>query len=93
MSRGGRDVTGAFPELAVGLAGAAGGRAAILDGEVAALDGSRPSFALLQRRLHVSRPAWSLVAAVPVTYIVFDAGRLLTARSWVQRRVSWRICP
>jgi ATP-dependent DNA ligase len=43
-----------------------------LDGELTAFGDERPSFALPQRRLHVTRPAPSLVAAVPVTFIAFD---------------------
>jgi hypothetical protein len=34
--------------------------------------GDRPSFALLQQRLHVAGPTARLLAAVPVAYYVFD---------------------
>ena len=90
-SRAGHDVTAAYPDLA-GLAAAAAGRQAILDGEIVALgdDGIRPSFAGLQRRMHVRRPAAGLLAAVPVSYLVFDLlsldGRALLARPYEQRR-------
>ena len=87
-SRGGRDVTGTFPELAAGVLEAADGRAVILDGEVAALDGSLPSFALLQRRLHVSRPAWSCsdcaAAAASSTSAAFCC---VTSSIWVMARL------
>jgi hypothetical protein len=66
-SRG--DVTGSYPEVAAPLARAAGRRTMILDGEVTVFDGDRPSFALLQRRIHVARPSPGLVATVPVTYV------------------------
>src|SRR5438034_7195014 len=52
-----RDVTTTYPELAT-LADGVGARAAVLDGEVAAFDDrSRPSFGLLQQRMHVASPA------------------------------------
>ena len=61
-----------------------------LDGELTAFGEQRPSFAQLQRRLHVGRPAPSLVAAVPVTFIAFDllwqAGRSLLRSPYAQRR-------
>jgi bifunctional non-homologous end joining protein LigD len=70
--RSGQDVTSSYPEVAAALARAAGRRTLILDGELTAFGEDRPSFALLQRRLHVTRPAPALVAAVPVTFIAFD---------------------
>lgn len=71
-ARSGSDVTSSYPEVAATLTRAAGRRTLILDGELTAFGDERPSFALLQRRLHVARPAPSLVAAVPVTFIAFD---------------------
>lgn len=68
------DVTDTFPELA-GLAEATGGRRAVLDGEVVALDGAGvPSFARLQQRMHVAQRAEAARRAVevPVAYQVFD---------------------
>jgi bifunctional non-homologous end joining protein LigD len=89
-NRNGSDVTAAFPEIAAALARAAGRRTLILDGEVTAFDGERPSFSRLQRRLHQARPAATLVASVPVTYVAFDllrqARRDLLANPYEQRR-------
>ncbi len=77
VSRTGRDITHAYPELS-GLAAAvrtAGGSAAVLDGEIVAFGGeSWPSFELLQRRMNIgtAAEARTLVGQVPVTYVVFD---------------------
>lgn len=71
-SRTGRDVTATYPDLA-GLADAAGD--VVLDGEIVAFgDDSWPSFEALQQRMNVAKAAQvrSLVAEVPVTYLVFD---------------------
>jgi ATP dependent DNA ligase domain len=70
--RGGGDVTGTYPEVAASLGRAAGRRTVILDGEITVFDGDRPSFAMLQRRMHATRPAPALLAAAPVTYVAFD---------------------
>jgi bifunctional non-homologous end joining protein LigD len=70
-SRAGRDVTSAYPELAA-VAAAAGSRTLVIDGEIVALAGGRPSFSALQRRMHVTRPGPRLAAAVPVTFMAFD---------------------
>ena len=70
-SRLGRDITTTYPDLA-GVAGGAGGRQLVLDGEIVASGpGGKPDFAAL-RRMHVRRPSARLAAAVPVTYLVFD---------------------
>ena len=72
LSRNDRDVSSSYPELGE-LAGLLGRRGAILDGEIVALDPrGRPSFAQLQRRMHVAGPPASLLSAVPVAYYVFD---------------------
>jgi bifunctional non-homologous end joining protein LigD len=73
-SRSGRDITAAYPELGL-LAGAARGRTLVLDGEIVALSGPRPDFTALQRRMTAGRPGTGLLAAVPVTLIVFDVLR------------------
>jgi bifunctional non-homologous end joining protein LigD len=73
-SRNLNDVTDSYPEL-LALGAALGSRSAILDGEIVAFakDG-RPSFAALQRRMHVSSrtQARRLAAGTPVTYVIFD---------------------
>jgi bifunctional non-homologous end joining protein LigD len=88
-SRGGRDITAVYPELAA-LAAVAGRRSLVLDGEIVALSGPRPDFTVLQRRMRASRPGAGLLAAVPVTLIIFDVLRSgredLTGRPYVLRR-------
>ena len=73
-SRGGRDITAVYPELGA-LAAVAGRRTLVLDGEIVALSGPRPDFTVLQRRMRASRPGAGLLAAVPVTLIIFDVLR------------------
>ena len=64
----------------------------LLDGEVVALDGGRPSFGALAERMHVRdrRKAERLAATRPVTLMVFDLLRLfgsdLTAQPLSARR-------
>ncbi len=72
-SRTGRDITAAYPELRA-LGPAAGPRQLVLDGEIVAFDGGRPSFEALQPRMHVTSPAQAaqLAGTTPVTYLVFD---------------------
>jgi bifunctional non-homologous end joining protein LigD len=89
LSRGSRDMTRAYPELA-GLAHQAGAREMVLDGEIAAFAAGRPSFAALQRRMHVAAPSPRLLAAVPATYLVFDImqlnGESLISEPYARRR-------
>ena len=73
-SRTGRDITAAYPELAA-LAAVAGRRTLVLDAEIVALSGPRPDFTALQRRMRTGRPGGGLLAAVPVTLIIFDVLR------------------
>lgn len=63
-SRNGNDFTAAYPELRGVFGDGLGGRAAVLDGEIVALDEyGRPDFTLLQnRRAHPQ----------PVSYFAFD---------------------
>jgi bifunctional non-homologous end joining protein LigD len=88
-SRNGRDITAAYPELSV-LTAVAGRRTLALDGEIVALSGPRPDFTALQRRMRTGRPGAGLLAAVPVTLIVFDVLRSgrgqLAGRPYVLRR-------
>lgn len=89
-SRTERDVTAAFPELG-GLADTYDDL--LLDGEVVALDGGRPSFHALTERMHVGERgrAEKLARTRPVTLMVFDLLRLfgqdLTGQPWSARRV------
>ncbi len=89
LSRGDRDMARSYPELA-DLARQSGTRDMVLDGEITAFDGGRPSFAALQRRMHVGAPAPRLVAAVPVTYLAFDImyadGQPLISEPYARRR-------
>jgi bifunctional non-homologous end joining protein LigD len=85
VSRTGRDITHAYPELA-GLAAAvraAGAERAVLDGEIVALAtvpgaaagaAGRPSFEALQQRMNLSAAddVRLLASRVPVTYLAFD---------------------
>ena len=74
LSRNGRDITLAYPEL-YPLAGAVAGHDLVLDGELVAFDETgRPSFGALVPRMHQRRPSRvaELAASVPVTYMIFD---------------------
>ncbi len=74
-SRTGNDVTASYPELAdLG----ASYDDMLLDGEVVALEGGRPSFGALADRMHVRdrRKAERLATVRPVTLMVFDLLRL-----------------
>jgi bifunctional non-homologous end joining protein LigD len=90
-ARSGNDITVAYPELA-GIG--ADLDDALIDGEIVAFDNGRPSFGLLQTRMHVRSPAKAaqLVARTPVTFIAFDLLRLygvdLTARPLHERRAT-----
>jgi bifunctional non-homologous end joining protein LigD len=91
MTRNDRDVTVTYPELGE-VARALAAHDAILDGEIVALEDGRPSFGLLQQRMHVVKPAQvrTLAAKVPVVYFVFDLlwldGTDLTGLPYDQRR-------
>jgi bifunctional non-homologous end joining protein LigD len=72
LSRNLLDITSNYPELHA-LTRALGRRRAVLDGEIVAVGPEGiPSFAQLQRRMHVSQPTPRLVRQVPVTYLLFD---------------------
>ena len=88
-SRLGNEVTAAYPEIE---AQAAVVGDALLDGEIVAIRDGRPSFELLQSRMHVRSAAEArrLATATPVTFVVFDLLRRygvdLTARPFDERR-------
>ena len=69
---------------------ATGGRDVVVDGEIVALDGGRPSFSRLQRRMHTPRPRRPLVAEVPAAFYVFDLlevhGQDIAALTYLERR-------
>jgi bifunctional non-homologous end joining protein LigD len=93
MTRNDRDVTVTYPELGE-VARALATHDAILDGEIVALEDGRPSFGLLQQRMHVVKPAQvrTLMAKVPVVYFLFDLlwldGTDLTGLPYDQRRAK-----
>ncbi|HEX7671692.1 MAG TPA: non-homologous end-joining DNA ligase, partial [Polyangiaceae bacterium] len=69
-----RVMTASYPEVARAVRALSPDRL-VLDGEVVAFDGEgRPSFQLLGRRMHLTRPhdVAHAASAVPVTYVVFD---------------------
>jgi bifunctional non-homologous end joining protein LigD len=92
MSRGEKDLTRGFPELAE-LEEHLRRRAAVLDGEIVAFDDAgRPSFGRLQRRLNLTTPTMVTRRAeeVPASYLVFDVlyldGRSLLDQPYDARR-------
>ena len=90
-TRNGNDATAAYPEL-VAMAKDAGD--ALLDGEIVAFAAGRPSFGLLQTRMHVrsATEARRLARTAPVTFVAFDLLRRfgvdLTGRPYVERRAT-----
>ncbi|MEJ3657319.1 non-homologous end-joining DNA ligase [Actinomycetes bacterium KLBMP 9759] len=89
FSRNDRDVTTSYPDVAMVLDTDA--TPMVLDGELVALDDhGRSDFGLLQQRMHVMKPTAALIAAVPVTFAVFDVlqldGRSLLDLPYAQRR-------
>jgi bifunctional non-homologous end joining protein LigD len=90
-TRLGGDATVAYPELA---SLGEGIEDALVDGEVVAFADGRPSFGLLQTRMHVRSAAQAagLVETAPVSFIAFDLLRLygvdLTARPLSERRAT-----
>lgn len=92
QSRNLLDMTLQYPELQE-LPAALRRRSALLDGEIIAVDDlNRPSFARLQRRMHISKPAVALRLAgeIPAWYVVFDLlytdGLSLLHRPYHERR-------
>jgi bifunctional non-homologous end joining protein LigD len=91
-SRNQLDITRRYPELRA-LRDTLRKHDAVLDGEIVALDeDDRPSFARLQRRMHVNGDARieSLAREVPILYVLFDLlyldGQSLMDRPYPQRR-------
>ena len=89
FARGKGSVTAAFPDVANALAGCG---EAILDGEIVVMgkgDRVRP-FSALQPRLKKIAPDASLLAELPVVYLVYDllyeTGESLLALPFVERR-------
>lgn len=92
-ARSGIDITARYPELTADGAPFLPVDDAIVDGEVVAFDAQgRPSFSLLQNRMHLTRPREieREVIRTPVVYLLFDLLRLdghdLTGMPLRQRR-------
>ncbi|HEU5269300.1 MAG TPA: hypothetical protein VFU36_05185, partial [Jatrophihabitans sp.] len=91
-SRNDRDVTVSYPEL-LPLAEVFGDEQVILDGEIVAFDqAGRPSFRLLQDRMHIgsATQAAALSKSRPVVLLAFDllhyAGQPLLTLPYAERR-------
>ncbi|MGG7104769.1 non-homologous end-joining DNA ligase [Rhodococcus sp. 24CO] len=89
-SRNGNRVSESFPEIVDALAAVLGHRETVLDGEIVALDKGVPSFARLQRRMHVRAPSAELRNDALTTYYVFDVldidGTSTTELPYLERR-------
>jgi bifunctional non-homologous end joining protein LigD len=92
QSRRLEDVTARYPELAP-IAEQLADRAAVLDGEVVAMDEEgRPSFQLIQRRMGLTNPGMVTrrVRETPVDYMIFDLlhldGRCVRKLPYPERR-------
>ena len=91
-SRTARDITLQYPELRA-LGPELGARAALLDGEIAALDSEgKPSFERLQSRIHLTGEAAirRKMRDTPVTLMLFDVlhldGHSTMGKPWTERR-------
>jgi bifunctional non-homologous end joining protein LigD len=73
VGRRGNEITSRYPELR-GLGEALGATPVVLDGEIVAFDGERPSFERLQQRMHVTNESAvrRLVREIPVVFLAFD---------------------
>ncbi|MCP1430527.1 bifunctional non-homologous end joining protein LigD [Microbacterium foliorum] len=92
-ARSGTDITARYPELTADCAPFLPVGDAIVDGEIVAFDRQgRPSFSLLQNRMHLTRPREieREVVRTPIVFMVFDLLRLdghdLSAMPLSQRR-------
>ncbi|MEU9014713.1 ATP-dependent DNA ligase [Streptomyces sp. NPDC048479] len=91
QSRNGRDLTGAFPEIA--SAAAALGEDVVIDGEAVIYTGSRLDFSALQQRMNRRPRTIALLAREQPTHLVaFDllqhAGAEMLTWSYAERRAS-----
>jgi bifunctional non-homologous end joining protein LigD len=89
LSRNERDVTATYPDIAGAFPGSR--TEMVLDGEIVAPDAiGRPSFARLQRRMNVHRPAPALIEEFELHYNVFDLlhfeGKSLIDAPYTERR-------
>jgi bifunctional non-homologous end joining protein LigD len=93
QARSGRDISARYPELRP-LAAALAGHEVVLDGEVVAFDGARPSFQKLQSRMHLTSDSQirRMAQQDPVHYIAFDLlyldGRSLLDDRYDERRAA-----
>jgi bifunctional non-homologous end joining protein LigD len=94
FTRNGNEVSHRYPELQA-LAAELGARDVVLDGEIVAFDDEgRPSFELLQRRMHVQddHAIRKLTSEVPAVYVLFDLlwvdGKSLVEVPYEQRRAQ-----
>ncbi|MEV8220613.1 ATP-dependent DNA ligase [Microbacterium sp. NPDC077391] len=92
-ARSGTDITARYPELTADGAPHLPAAEAVVDGEIVAFDhDGRPSFALLQNRMHLTkgREIEREVVRTPISYMLFDLLRLdghdLTGMPLRQRR-------
>lgn len=90
VSRRGNAISDAYPELS-GLHERLVSTGAVIDGEIVALDGGRPSFERLQGRINLQNPRDIERAArsTPVTFIAFDL-IYLDGRSIIERPLEER---
>lgn len=78
-ARRGTDITARYPELTADGAPFLPVKDAVVDGEIVAFDANtRPSFSLLQNRMHLTRPREieREVIRTPIVYMLFDLLRL-----------------
>jgi bifunctional non-homologous end joining protein LigD len=84
-SRNGNRIESSYPELRTTAPADC-----VLDGEIVAFDATgRPSFQLLQSRMHVRAPRLDIVETTPVTLMVFDVlfhREPLVDAPWEERR-------
>ncbi|MFJ6534403.1 non-homologous end-joining DNA ligase [Microbacterium sp. NPDC091662] len=92
-ARRGTDITARYPELTADGAPFLPVADAVVDGEIVAFDAhGRPSFSLLQNRMHLARPREieREVVRTPIVYMLFDLLRLdghdLTGMTLRERR-------